>query len=106
MMALAMLVVIAMVYVTATSRTDRAADRLADSRHAGHLAEEVLCDLQADLPLPPPDPDTKISIDPSEGGAKVPNRHWLQVTVTYRGQSAALTGLTPAPATTQPAGAR
>ena len=42
MMALGLLGLTAVIYISATSRTDRASDRLANNRYAGHVAEEAL----------------------------------------------------------------
>lgn len=106
MMALGLLGVTAVIFVSATNRTDRASDRLANARYAGHVAEEVLSNLQANLPLPREDADTKISIESTEGGAKVSGRHWVQVVVTFRRQAAGIIGLIPDEASTQPGGAK
>jgi len=106
MMALGLLGVTAVIFISATNRTDRASDRLASARYAGHVAEEVLCDLQANLPSPPEDADTKISLESIEGGAKVAGRHWVQVVVTFRGQAAGMIGMIPDEASTQPRGAK
>jgi hypothetical protein len=106
MMALGLLGVTAVIFISAVNRTDRASDKLANTRYAGHVAEEVLSNLQANLPTPQSDPDTKISIDPTEGGAPIPGHHWVQVTVTHQGQSAALTGLVPDSAAAPSGGAR
>ena len=106
MMALGLLGITAVIFISASSRTDRASDRLANTRYAGRVAEEVLCDLQSNLPPPRSDTDTKISIEPTEGGATIPAHHWVQVVVTHKGQNAALIGLIPDSASTQPRGAR
>jgi len=106
MMALALLGVTAVIFISAVNRTDRASDKLASIRYAGHVAGEVLTNLQSNLPTPQSDADTKITIDPAEGGAPIPGHHWIQVTVTHHAQSAALVGLVPDSASTQPGGAR
>ena len=106
MMALGLLGLTAVIFISATNRTDRASDRLANTRYAGRVAEEVLCDLQAGLPVPKDDTDTKISIESTEDGGKIPGHHWVQVVVTYRGQSAGLVGLIADSASTQPGGAK
>jgi hypothetical protein len=106
MMALGVLGVTAVIFISATNRTDRASDRLANTRYAGRVAGEVLSDLQANLPPPKEDTDTKISIEPTEGGSTVPGHHWVQVVITHHGQSAGLVGLIPDSPSTQPGGAK
>jgi type II secretory pathway pseudopilin PulG len=104
MMALALLGVIAAIVIVSSSRTDRAADRLSNARHAGRIAEELLIDLEAGLPLPSADAQTQIRIESSDGGAQVPGKRWVQVVVTYQGESRLLVGLVPEATAVQPAG--
>ena len=107
MRALGLLGVTAVIFISAVNRTDRASDRLANTRYAAHVAEEVLTNLQASLPALQSDADTKISIDPAEGGTPIPAHHWVQVVVTHHNQSAALIGLVPdSTPSTQQGGAR
>jgi len=105
MLGLVLLGILTGILISATSRTQRAADRLSNARTAGRVAQEVLVDVQAGLPAPQPRGETKISVEPAEGGAKVPGRRWVQVVVSFRGESALLVGLVPeaAPAS-QPSG--
>lgn len=95
MLGLAVLGVLTAVLISAMSRTHRAADRMSNARTAGRVAQEVLVDLQAGLPTPPQDAETKISVEPAGGGAKVQGRRWVQVVVSFRGESGLLVGLVP-----------
>jgi type II secretory pathway pseudopilin PulG len=105
MMGLAVLGVVAVVLISASSRTGRAADRLSNARTAGRVAEQVLVEMQAGLPLSQPDAETKIAVEPTAGGANVPGRRWVRVVVSFRGESRLLVGLVPeAAAPTAPAG--
>jgi len=108
MMGLAVLGVVAVVLIGAASRTGRAADRLSNARTAGRVAEQVLVEMQAGLPPSPPGAETKIAVEPTAGGAHVPGQRWVQVVVSFRGESRLLVGLVPesAPATAPAGGAK
>jgi hypothetical protein len=94
-MGMALLSIAAVVLISATSNTNRATSELSDSRRAARVAEAVFVDLEAGIAPPAEDRETKISIEPCEGGARVSGHHWVQVAVSVRGQPALLVGLVP-----------
>jgi hypothetical protein len=94
-MALGLLGITVAILVSASTRTDRAVDRLSDDRNASRIAEEALIDLEAGLPIPGDDQQTKISVEACQGGAKVSGRRWVRVVVTYHGGRGMLVGLAP-----------
>ena len=81
-------------------RQHRAAQKLADTRAAGQVAETVLSDLQAGKPGPAggaaaSNPDVKIEIRPAAGGPPGAKTTWVEVVVAIRGGRAALIGAVP-----------
>ena len=93
----------------ATNLRQRNINHLADQRIALHRAQEALAQLQSSGPATTQsDPDTNISVHRS--GRHVGDLEWIEVTATFNGRHAALTGLakpaiSAAAPTTAPGGA-
>jgi len=94
-MSIAILGITLLVLVVSLRQESVAMGRLSASRQAARLAESVLCELEAGLPLPLPEPDVQILIHPVEGGAQVSGSRWVRVSATVGGQTRDLIGLVP-----------
>jgi hypothetical protein len=87
---------LAAVLAVMLNRQNLAEQKLADSRAAVRLAERLLTELQTSAPsTASPNEETRISIRPCDGQANVSGSAWVEVQITFRGQSTHLIGLVP-----------
>ena len=83
------------ILVVAITRGGAAERRLADAATATRIAQRAMSALH-DGKTPPADLNgATLSVQPTEGGAKIANHRWIQVTVTYHGRTTSLVGLVP-----------
>ena len=94
MIGFAITAVLALVLVTAVTKSRRAETRLDDGSAAWRIAQRAMADLQqGKMPNKTEEAEIKVTVAP--GGAKTPGQTWTNVTVTYRGRTATLIGLVP-----------
>src|SRR2546423_1357088 len=95
MVGLALVVMLSMLLAVAATRRDRAQRKLADSRAAVRMAEQVLISLQSGQAGPTASPTDAISILPVQSGVLNGELRWVEVRVTHNGQTASLIGAVP-----------
>lgn len=89
----ALLTVLAVSVTVMVQRHNRAAETLADRRHATRAAEQVLLSLQSQQIAPPADGRLAVTVKPVDQPAAPAGRQWVQVDVHLNGQTATLLGL-------------
>lgn len=85
---------LALVLVTAITKSHRAETRLDDGAAAWRIAQRAMADLQQGKP-PNKTEEAEIKVTDAAGGAKSPGQTWTNVTVSYHGHTASLIGLVP-----------
>jgi type II secretory pathway pseudopilin PulG len=83
------------ILVVAITRGGAAERRLADSATATRIAQRAMSTLHNGKTPPAEFDGATVSVQPTEGGATLPDHRWVQVTVTYHGRTTSLVGLVP-----------
>ena len=96
--ALGLIVLLGVLLATAVGKHHRGSTRLAESRAAVNLAEDVLTALQGGQPLPQTSPGTSFKLEKLDTASPVKGMIWATVHTQVNGRAAALTGLVPASA--------
>jgi hypothetical protein len=93
--ALGLIVVAALIWVSATSRVHRADAGLADGRDATYAAERALLVMRSGAPLPSAAGAAKLTAEPCDGGTAIDGHAWVYVEATVGNQKRGLVGLVP-----------
>ena len=87
--------VLALLLVTAITKTHRAEERLDSNATSVRMARRVMTNLQQGGPAPLRIDDAEVKVTPAPGGDKIAGHAWVQVKITRDGRSTTLVGLVP-----------